>query len=137
MVVTKLIAFGRVLGMMGAALAPVQVSADPGLTLSCLPRTAAVADLCGLMQEVIATSLPDRKIARVEAEAQPDTTPAVRLHVERLTKNGIVARLDWRQPGEDWNSGETRAFSVMDRDLHAGMIRGFFQRLWDAGPMIR
>ena len=55
--------------MMGAALAPVQVSADPGLTLSCQPRTAAVADLCGLMQEVIATSLPDRKIARVEAEA--------------------------------------------------------------------
>ncbi|WER09554.1 hypothetical protein PUH89_00830 [Rhodobacter capsulatus] len=123
--------------MMGAGLAPVQVNADPGLALSCLPQTAEVADLCGLLQEVIATSLPDRKVELVGAETPADMTTAVRLHVERLKKNGIAAHLEWRHPGEDWKTGETRALSVMDRDLNARMISGFFQSLWDASPIAR
>ncbi|MDS0925519.1 hypothetical protein [Rhodobacter capsulatus] len=123
--------------MMGAGLAPVQVSADPGLSLSCLPQTAEVADLCGLMREVIATGLPDRRVQLVGPETAPETTTAIRLHVERLRKDGIVAHLEWRHPGEDWQTGETQALSVMDRDLNAGMVSRFFQSLWDASPIAR
>ena len=120
--------------MMGAGLAPVPGQADPGLSLGCLPQTAEVADLCLLLRAVIEAASPGRPVQMIDAEPHPETTIAIRLHVERLKKDAIAVHLEWRQPGQNWQRGETTAMNVMDRDLNDRMIARFFETLWAESP---
>ncbi|PYF11822.1 hypothetical protein C8J30_102132 [Rhodobacter viridis] len=123
--------------MMGAGLAPVQGSDDPGLTLSCLPQTAEVAKVCALMRDVIAAGRPDHAVQMVDAEMHPETMIAVRLNVEEIKKDALAVHLEWRQPAQDWQRGETRVLTVMDRDLNERMITWFFETLWAESPGAR
>ena len=120
--------------MSGAALAPVPGRADPGLSLGCQPQTAEVAEVCRLMQEVIVAATPGRPVQMIDAEPFPETTMAVRLHVERLKKDAIAVHLEWRRPGAAWQRDETRVLNVMDRDLSARMIARFFETVWGESP---
>lgn len=123
--------------MMGAGLAPVSGTADPGITLSCRPQTEDVAKVCALMRDVIAAQTPDHAVQLVDTEAHPETMTAVRLNVERLKTNALAVHLEWRHPARDWQRGETRVLTVMDRDLSAGMITRFFETLWVESPGAR
>ncbi|WP_444453724.1 hypothetical protein ACTTAI_01470 [Rhodobacter capsulatus] len=137
MAAKRLISFGRILVMMGAGLAPVPGHADPGITLSCLPQTEEVAKVCALMRDVIAAGKPEHAVQLVDADRHPDTSTAVRLNVERLTKDMIAVHLEWRHPARHWQRGETMVFSVMDRELSAPMMSRFFETLWAETPVAR
>ena len=113
----------------GFAVAPVGALAAP-VSLACLPETPQTARLCAQLYQVIASARPDLDLRLVAADALADHPRALRLDLITLRDDGIVARLDWRGDGQDWQRGPEQSVRALDTALTQPMINQFLSSLW-------
>lgn len=105
---------GLVSGCEGEAAMPVRLLCDD-------------AALCPLFAEAVIEAHPEWQIATPKQAAGE----ALRLTVLTQDRHAITARLEWSAGNNPPIIGPEFGLSVMDREISAGMAKGFLLRLLD------